>query len=104
MNTRWFTHEVVRGEPIQVGMKTITPLVRRIVVRFDWLGAQATTGAHVEQVQPIGVIEKIDEVERRVPIEDVTGAALRFILISGVVVSALTWFARRLFARRSNKT
>ncbi|TMC58195.1 MAG: hypothetical protein E6J26_05315 [Chloroflexi bacterium] len=96
MRTRWLTIETVKGEPLTVGSRTLVPLARRVVLRFDVGSRQGMGGAHVEHVQPIGVIERIGEVEQRVPIEDVTGAALRWVLITGIVVSALAWLARRV--------
>ncbi|MEP7200026.1 MAG: hypothetical protein ABI874_09430 [Chloroflexota bacterium] len=98
---RWLTIETVRGDPIRVGDKTLTPLARRIAVRFDVLGAQG--GGGIEHVQPIDVVEEIDDVSRRIPIADVTGAALRSMLIGAIVVGGLTWLVRLFVSRKRSK-
>lgn len=99
MRTRWFTIETLKGDPISVGSRTLVPIARRIVLRIG-LDGHAGGGARVEHIEPIGVVEKIEAVEKRVPIEDATGAALRSVLIGGVLIGALAWLARTYLARR----
>src|SRR5437899_1674967 len=90
MRTRWLTIETVKGEPLTVGSRTLVPLARRVVLRFDVGSRQGMGGAHVEHVQPIGVIERIGEVEQRVPVEDPTRIA-----VAGIAFTA--WFFWNLF-------
>ncbi len=96
---RWLTIEMIKGEPIRVGAKTLIPLARRFSVRLNFFGAQGNGEGGFEHVQPIAVEEQIGDVSRRIPIRDVTGAALRSMLIGAVVVGGLTWLARLLISR-----
>lgn len=94
----WLITEMIAGEPIHVGRKTLTPLARKVSLKFGAERAQGGGAVGFESIEPFAVEEKIDDVTRQIPIEDVTGKALRAMLIGALALWGLLWVVR-LFAR-----
>ena len=83
--------ETVRGEPIRVYDRTLTP-VARVVSAIGHRGTIREAGIEgvgwgVAYVQPLQVIEERDGVERPLLIPDVTGNVLRQMALVAVVIS-----------------
>ena len=73
---------------------------RRKYIRLSALSAQSEEPS----AKPRDVVAEIGEVARRVPMEDVTGAAVRSMLIGAIVVGALAWLARLFVGRKRRKS
>jgi uncharacterized spore protein YtfJ len=90
-----FQIRTVRGDPYQVGGRTLVPVAR--IVSFG--KARATVGANriggwgggFAWVRPLALLEQIPEGERRVPIRDSAAPALR--VMFGAAVAATLFFA-----------
>lgn len=95
--------QVVRGEPYQVGNRTLIPEAK--VASYG--RARATIGTHhtggfaaaFVQVEPLAVVEQIDGGENRIPIVDSTGKTLRLMLGAAVALGVLFSSIRLLVAR-----
>ena len=99
--------EIVRGEPVRVHDRVLTPVVRMtsaLTHRGTIRKAQVEgIGGGVVVVQPVGVIEERDGVERVLPIGDVTATVLqRMALLAGLIsaIAALLIVANRLARQR----
>ena len=89
-NTGPIRIETVRGEPIRVFDRTLTP-VARVVSAVEHRGTIREAGIEgmgwgVAFVRPLQVIEERDGVECALPIQDVTGTVLRQMAIVAIVV------------------
>jgi hypothetical protein len=57
----------------------------------------------MDKPEPPHVIEGLDDISRRAPTADVTGAALRSIFVGALLVGGLAWVARVLFGSRRTR-
>ena len=83
--------ETVRGEPIRVYDRILTP-VARVVSAVEHRGTIREAGIEgvgwgVAHIRPLQVIEERDGVERPLLIPDVTGNVLRQMALVAVVIS-----------------
>jgi len=85
----------VSGEPIPVGDREFVPEVKVSGFARTQRGRAAGIGVGVLQAVPVAVIERHSGGERRIPIPDATGQALRAILTTGVAVWVVLWILRR---------
>jgi hypothetical protein len=96
--------QVVRGEPYEIGGRTLTPEVR--IVSLGRAKATIGTRQHggwgfaFTWVIPTALIEETEDGERRLPIPDPTGSALRGMWASAVALvvffMTIRWLAGRL--------
>ena len=96
--------QVIRGEPYRVGGRTLTPEARIVSIGR----ARATIGRRQHggwgfaftRIIPTAIIEETEDGERRLPIPDTTGSALRGMLASAVALlvffTTVRWLAGRL--------
>lgn len=92
--------QVIRGEPYRVGERTLTPEARIISIGR----AKATIGTHQHGgwgaaftwVIPTALVEEMEDGERRLPLPDTTGSALRGMLASAVALVILFTLVRWL--------
>lgn len=88
---------IVTGEELVIGDRHILPVLR--VAGFGPLRRQNAGAAGMDlamsRVVPVAVIERRGEVERRIPIPDDTGEALRRMLAVAAGVWVLLWMVRR---------
>ncbi len=95
--------KTVQGEPIQVGEKTLTPVVR-IVSYGQAKGTVGTRqvraqGGGFVQITPVAVLESTPEGQRHIPIQDVTRSSTMGILGVAVGVTLLMAVIRRVAGR-----
>lgn len=99
-----FRVKTVRGEPYQVGERTLIPVTRivslgraRATIASDSISGW---GGGLVQIVPLALIEETSEGERRIAITDATAATLRQMLVVAIattwVFAAIRWLARRL--------
>jgi hypothetical protein len=98
---------VVQGEPVRVGQKQVVPealvtswLKRSATVGMD--GVWGWSGGWVK-IQPIAVIERELEGERRIPIHDETKRLLMGLAAGAVFVFFLAEIAERLATQRGGQ-
>jgi uncharacterized spore protein YtfJ len=99
--------QTVRGEPYQIGERTLIPVAR--VVSFGrargTLRAEGVSGrgAGFVWIRPVMLIEQTPEGERRLPLHDATSRQVRSLLAAGAVLlltlAAIRWLARRARGR-----
>lgn len=96
--------EVVEGEPIRVGERELTPLVRvttyaqrRAHVSNDRLSGQ---GWGFVRLRPVAIVERSETGERSIPIRDRTTQAISGFILAAVIIPLLLAVAVRL-ARRN---
>jgi uncharacterized spore protein YtfJ len=94
---------IVEGEPIRVGERELVPLMRvttyvrrRAFVGSDRLAGQ---GWGFVRLHPVAVLERSQDGERRIPIEDKTAQALSGLLLAAFVIPLFLALAVRLYAR-----
>ena len=105
--TRVVTVDKVRGEPIQVYGRILTPVARvvSIIRRRGTIGGIQVSGGAGGYVyaKPVEVIEELDGDVRVLPIEDPTGTSLfRMAVIATLVpvlAAALVFVSRRMGRR-----
>ena len=92
--------EVVEGKPIRLGERELVPVVRvtsrvqrRAFVGSDGVSAQGWGFVHMH---PVAILERGEEGERRIPIEDKTAQALGGLLLATLVIPLLLALAVRL--------
>lgn len=85
---------IIHGEPVHVLGRTLTPIARIIsggehegTVRPGHVNGE---GWAMASIKPLKVIEECDGRTRTLPIPDVTGEALRRMLIISVVVAVVS--------------
>ena len=95
---------IVEGEPILVGERELTPVVRmttyarrRAFVGSDRLDGQGWGFVHLH---PVAILERSRGRERRILIEDKTTQALSGLLLAAFIIPLLLLLAVRL-ARKS---
>ena len=83
--------DVVRGEPYQIGERTLIPEARIVSVgkARARIGARehGGWGAAFTQVTPTALVEETENGERRIPIEATTDARLRGMLAAALVLT-----------------
>lgn len=93
----------VRGEPIHVGGRTLTPLIK--VVSYGQAKATVGTrqvgarGGGFVRITPVAVLESTPDGENRIPIQDATRSAMLGILGLAAIVTLLVAATRRLVRR-----
>jgi hypothetical protein len=94
--THWgpFKAETVRGSPIRLYGRTLTPVVR-LVSAIGHRGTIKTdhvegTGWGVVYAKPLGIIEERGEDTRTLPIGDATGKVLRQMAIVAAILPLLS--------------
>lgn len=99
---------VIEGEPIQVGSmqngRELIPLVRltgrvrrRAFVGDERLSAQGWAVVHM---RPVALLERDGDVERRIPIPNVTGQALGKMFLVALVIPLLAFVVVRLVGEK----
>lgn len=99
-----FRVETVRGEPYQVGERTLIPVTRLVSLgrARGTIGSNSISGwgGGLVQIVPVALIEETSEGERRVAITDATAATLRQMLVLAIAITwvfaTIRWLARRL--------
>ena len=91
---------IVEGEPIHVGERELTPLVRvttyarrRAFVGSDRLAGQ---GWGFVRLHPVAILERSKGKERRIPIKDKTAQTLSGLLLAAFIIPLLLAVAVRL--------
>ncbi len=92
---RIFERKLIEGEPIRVGNRTVTPLVRRTVLYMSAAAARGGAGWMLVRLTPVAVVEREGEQERRIPIRDTTGSARLGLLLGGLVIALVFRYAWR---------
>ena len=99
--------EMVAGEPIQVGERRLVPLVQVTTRgrRRALLGAARVTGEGwgFVRLRPVAVLERSEEGERRLPIQDRTAQWLGGFLLAAFIVPLLLGVAVRLASSEPRK-
>ena len=101
-----FRVEVVRGEPYQVGDRTLIPEAQ--ISSFGrargTIGAKSISGwgAGLAQVRPLAIIEQTGEGEQRIAITDRTTTVLR-ILFATAMAMTLAFATIRYLVRRQRR-
>ncbi len=92
------TVETIHGESIVIGEKEITPVARVI----SYIKKEGTIGKGVSGggggfviIKPRAVLETTARGTRRLPIPDVTMAAMTGILIAGLALTIIFWLMNR---------
>jgi len=98
--------EIVEGEPIHIGERELIPVARvATYVRrraFVGDGQLAGQGRGFVRIQPIAIIERDGESERRILIRDRTAQTLGGLLLAAFIIPLLLAVAVRL-ARNSRR-
>ncbi len=92
------TVETVRGEPIVVGDKEITPVARVIsyVKKGGTIGRGVSgSGGGLVVIKPLAVLETTSRGTRRIPIPDVTAIAMSGILLAGLALTIIFWLSSK---------
>jgi hypothetical protein len=97
-----YSVEVVRGEPYQVGDRTLIPEAQ--ITSFGrargTIGEKSISGwgAGLVQVKPLALVELMDEGEQRIAITDTTARTLR-VLLGTALAMTLAFTAVRCLVR-----
>jgi hypothetical protein len=98
------TSTVVEGEPIHVGERELTPLVRvttytrrQAHVGSDRLSGQ---GWGFVQLRPVAILERSAAGERRIPIRDKTAQMLGGLFLAAFIIPLLLGLAALLMRKR----
>lgn len=85
----------LNGEPVLVGDREIVPVVTISGFARTRRAVAAGLGGGVLRAAPLAVIERRGGGERRIPIRDATGQALRSIVAAGIALWVVLWMVRR---------
>ena len=95
--------KIVEGEPIRVGERELTPVVRvttyarrRAIVGSNRLAGQGWGFVHL---RPVAILERSETGERRIPIRDKTAQALSGLLLAAFIIPLLLAVAVRLMRK-----
>ncbi len=98
------TSTIVEGEPIHVGERELTPLVRvtSYARRQAHLGSDQLSGQGwgFVQMQPIAILERSEAGERRIPIRDKTAQLLGGLFLAAFIIPLLLGLAVLLMRKR----
>ncbi len=90
--------ETVRGEPLAIGEKEITPIARV----FSFMRRSGTIkkgvsggGGSFVLIKPVAVLETTSRGTRRIPVHDLTAITLIGLLIAGLALPLLFWLVNR---------
>jgi uncharacterized spore protein YtfJ len=96
--------KTVEGEPIRIGERELVPVVRveTEVRRRAFVGASglAGEGAGFVHLRPVAVLERSEEGERCISIQDRTAQLFGGLLLAALVIPALMLLAERIARRR----
>ena len=99
--------ETIEGQPIQIGERNLVPLVqvttrgqRRALVSADRVTGE---GWGLVRLRPVAVLERSQEGERRLPIQDRTAQWLGGFLLAAFIVPLLLGVAVRLASSEPRK-
>jgi uncharacterized spore protein YtfJ len=97
--------EMIEGEPIRVGGRELTPLVRVTsrVQRQALVGSDRLTGQGwgFVRMQPVALLERSKEGERRISIQDETAQTLDRLFLAALVIPLLALIV--LLARKISR-
>ncbi len=85
----------VSGDPIAIGDREIVPVVKVSAAAPTQRGRAAAMGVGIFRAVPLAVIERRSGSERRIPIPDATGQAIKAIFAAGGAVWVFFWILRR---------
>ena len=92
--------EMIAGEPIQVGERRLVPLVQVTTrgQRRALVGADRVTGEGwgFVRLRPVAVLERSEEGERRLPIQDKTAQWMGGFLLAAFIIPLLLGVAVRI--------
>ena len=98
------TSTVVDGEPIRVGERELTPLVRVTTYtrRQAHVGSGQLSGQGwgFVQLRPVAILERSAAGERRIPIRDKTAQMLGGLLLAAFIIPLLLGLAVLLMRKR----
>ncbi len=97
--------EMIKGAPICVGGRELTPLVRVTsrVRRQALVGSDRLTGQGwgFVRIQPVALLERSEAGERRIPIQDETAQTLDRLFLAALIIPLLATIV--LLARKISR-